>query len=138
MITRLADIEIYRQIQSGNLLPESAFRVYQALFINGPLTGKALNRLLGSDSAHKRLSELRVLGVVSREHVGATVVWDVTDKLPTRPTKAASAPEGRPTDHDIQKAVDALRDLWKVGKACGIPSSEPLVRVARWLAQGAS
>lgn len=145
---RQTSIDAYNNIKANGLLSEMRFRVYEALFINGPLTGKELDKMLGTDSAHKRLSELKALGCiddsgeltrtckVSGERV---IEWDVTDRLPVRQASNSGKSSGseRPTQADLGKAVDDLRELWKVGAAAGVPPSEALARVALWLAHGA-
>lgn len=146
MTIRQTSIDVYTKIKSEGLLSRMRWLAYEALYLNGPLTGKELDQLLGTDSAHKRLSELKTLGVIddSGERIRAcrisgenVIEWDVTTNLPI---KGESAPKGtgdRPTDSDIDKAVADLRELWQLGQAAGLAPSPSLVNVARWLARGA-
>lgn len=96
-MTRRTSADVYRQIQDEGLLSRSRFRVYKALHEHGPLTGKELNDLLDSDSAHKRLSELRDLGAAVEGDVREcrisgrrSIEWTLTGDLP-----ATSIQEGR-------------------------------------------
>lgn len=147
MAIRQTSIDVYTKIKAEGLLSRMRWRVYEALYLNGPLTGKELDQLLGTDSAHKRLSELKALGVIadSGESVrpcrvsGENVIeWDVTANLPVKTEAAAKVPDGeRPVDNDLAQAVADLRTLWQIGQAVGVAPSPALVKVAKWLARGA-
>lgn len=143
---RQTSIDVYTKIKAEGLLSRMRWRVYEALYLNGPLTGKELDQLLGTDSAHKRLSELKALGVIedSGEKVRAcrvsgenVIEWDVTSNLPVKVESAKASIGDRPSDSDIDKAVADLRELWQVGQAAGLTPSPSLVNVAWWLARGA-
>ena len=47
-----------------NDLPGARQKVFRHLFRNGPCTGRELNDAMGSQSAHKRLSELERQGLI--------------------------------------------------------------------------
>lgn len=70
------------------------FRVYDLIFRDGPLTQREIDVRLGTDSGHKRVSELVERGVVRA--VGErpcsvsgqlAVEWEVTDALPVEPQR---------------------------------------------------
>jgi hypothetical protein len=82
-------------------------KVYNELFVYGPLPGRQLNERLStipdnSASFHKRLSELKRWGVV--QEVGErrderarmmNIPWDVTDAMPIAPvTRRKKTPAG--------------------------------------------
>ncbi len=145
-MTRQTSIDVYHRIKADGLLSRMRWNVYDILFREGPLTGKELDKKMGTDSAHKRLSELKVLGVIadSAEKVrecsvsGEMVVeWDVTANLPDKPNTPPKAASPRPSVGDLNKAVEDLRELWRVAQAAGYKPSETLGKVGAWLANGA-
>lgn len=93
---RQTSLQAYNEIQANGLLSHMRWVVYDCLFRHGPLTAHELDKYLAKPgetktSYHKRLSELRDMGVVAE--VGerpcsitnmTAVLWDVTDKLPMR------------------------------------------------------
>lgn len=145
-MVRQTSIDVYHRIKAEGLLSKMRWEVYDVLFREGPLTGKELDRKLGTDSAHKRLSELKQLGVIadSGEKVrpctvsGELVVeWDVTAALPEKATTPPKQSSPRPSSGELSKAVEDLRELWRVAQAAGYRPSEALGRVGAWLANGA-
>jgi hypothetical protein len=130
--------DAFQRIRDEGLLSERQFLVFQAIFTAGSATGKQLRASLSYASAHKRLSELRALGVVEASSGSSAAEWRVTGRLPSgRVPKKRRARGERPSQADLYRAVDALRQLWRVGVAVGLDSSAPLARVGAWLAQGA-
>lgn len=125
---RRTSLEAYRIITGRGLLSPARDRVYRWLFDNGPATGSELNEALGEgdDKAgrrmgtgyHKRLSELKDLGVVYevRERrcrvTGRTAIaWDVTEIIP-RTRAARRVPNPRPTPVMIAEALRVF-DFWE-------------------------
>lgn len=97
---RSTSVEVYHQIVENGLLTHQKALVYKHLYHHGPLTGRELTKALAepgetATSYHKRLSELRDLGVVKECPVrecavsgNAALTWDVTDALPTKVQRA--------------------------------------------------
>lgn len=93
---RQTSVDVYHQIVEEGLLTHQKALVYVHLFKHGPLTGRELTKAIAAPgetatSYHKRLSELRDLGVVKecpeRECAvsgNVALTWDVTDALPTK------------------------------------------------------
>ena len=86
--------QAYREIEANGLLSRMRFRVYDLLFRDGPLTQREVDVRLGTDSGHKRVSELverRVVRAVGERSCSVSgqlaVEWDVTDGLPVEPQK---------------------------------------------------
>lgn len=102
-MTRQTSVETYRLIESDGLLSKRRFEVYSILFNSGPLTAHEIVAtarkqypLANQTGFNARLSELEKLGVV--ETVGEknnpvsghkNLLWDVTDKLPSKLEKPA-------------------------------------------------
>lgn len=94
MTVRRTSWECYRQIRDEGWLSKSRMIVYEWLYHNGPATAREAERGLNSIDAHKRLPELRDLGVVVevRERLcsvtGREVIeWDVIEGLPVKPDR---------------------------------------------------
>lgn len=102
---RITSLEAYNAIKERKLLSAKRFEVYECLYQHGPLTahevvalGRKANPLANQTSWNARLSELEALGVVRT--VGeklnpvsnvSNLLWDVTDKLPSKFVKPESA-----------------------------------------------
>jgi len=61
---RSTSLTAYQQIKAERLLPRMQFQVYKVLHKRGPMTGNELNHVIFHFSAHRRLSELKRLGVI--------------------------------------------------------------------------
>lgn len=89
---RMTSKQAYRQIKAEGLLGRMQFKVYRTLHKRGPMTGNELNHRLLCMSAHKRLSELKRLGVIEelcvrkdRYSGRSALVWRVVrDVVPKR------------------------------------------------------
>ena len=150
MYPRQTSIEAYRAIRDGGLLSEQRFRVYEYLFNYGPMTGNEINEALTdpdcvSPSYHKRLSELKDLGVVretGERHCKVTgrnaIAWDVTDRLP-KPKPARTGIPARdskpvhPTAADLSEAARIIGHWRNLAILRGEPGSESLDRVLAWI-----
>lgn len=96
---RNTSIQAYNHIKEDGLLSKMRMRVYETLYLHGPLTGRELNFRMAvpgeaSASFHKRLSELEDLGVVetvgtrpATQDTEAAILWDATDRLPQKPVR---------------------------------------------------
>ena len=83
----------FAHIKNSGLLSRMRWAVYEHLFKHGPLTGTELNeqmREFGRGHCHKRLSELKRVGVVREVEKRACSItgrvvyaWDVTSSIPS-------------------------------------------------------
>lgn len=139
MTARRTSREAYHEIADRGLLSAARWKVYNWLYHDGPLTGSELNgRALdsGTPGLHKRLSELKDLGVVCevRERkckvTGRTAIeWDVTEHLP----KTAGKRYHRPTPAEISRALEIV-DYWKrLATMRGAPEDPEVEKVLAWL-----
>jgi len=102
----------YQQIQERGLLSRMRFKAYEIVAQHGPLTQRQVDVHFGSDSGHKRISELVERGVVRSVGEGTcpisgmqALLWDLTDQMPVEPaTPAAPALTGR------AKAIREIRE----------------------------
>jgi hypothetical protein len=102
---RQTSLDAFNAIKEKKLLSAKRFEVYECLFKHGPLTahevvafGKRNNPLANQTSWNARLSELEALGVVRTvgEKVNpvsnvANLLWDVTDRLPSKFVRTETA-----------------------------------------------
>ena len=109
------------------MLNDTRFRVYDALFRHGPLTGGELFRVgvkngywLGSKikgSICARLTELRQQGVTEEQGVQRcsytgkkAIVWDVTDRLPIKLDKNRK-PSNKKIIEDLKTEIRRLKKV---------------------------
>ena len=102
-------------------LPGSRQRVFRHLFRHGPSTGRELNEAMGSQSAHKRLSELERQGLIidsgtrqCRVSGHDSHAWAVIGDGPLLDVIAAggvsSLPKAaQPTRRELQDEIERLR-----------------------------
>lgn len=76
-MTKATSIEAYMSILESGLLGKQCRTVAKALATSGPLSGREVDELLQSTSAHKRLSDLGKMGVAK---VVSSYVDNVTKK----------------------------------------------------------
>lgn len=93
---RQTSVRAYNEIKRSGALSRMRWRVYRTVYHHGPLTAHELDERLAQHgetktSYHKRLSELLRVGVcrvVGERPCNITgriaMLWDVTDKLPTK------------------------------------------------------
>lgn len=96
---RQTSAEAFEQVKASGYISKVQKEVYDCLYQNGPLTAQEVWKLLRGDAGDNRIngitprfSELERLGVVNpvgERNCTVTnrncVVWDVTDKNPTKP-----------------------------------------------------
>lgn len=140
-IPRRTSAEAFDAIKSRGLLSSARQAVYQSLYHWGPATGSEINKwFVGSGNAtpgyHKRLSELRDLGVVYEvEERECTVTgrqaiaWDVTEHLPKTNGKRYQ----RPTPAEITKALDVFEHWGRLADLRGESVSAEVAGVLLWL-----
>lgn len=142
--TRETSAQAYATIRDNGLLSRIRWVAYDALYRHGPCTARELRQRAGgdpgaadfTDSYHKRLSELRDLGVAREvEERKCTVtgqqaiVWDVTAGLPE---KKAEEPEGVSAEYRRgfqdcrERAVEILRRTATMFDAPGIEEIKAL------------
>lgn len=132
----------YLQIKEEGLLSKMRLQVYEYLYFNGPATGTEINLdmrgIEGRDNYHKRLSELRDLGVV--KEVGKrkcrvtgrqAIEWDVTNELPEK-SKPRTV---KPRDEHLREALADMRRCWKEHIDTGTSLSSGTVATMRWIAE---
>jgi hypothetical protein len=121
MGTRQTSIDCFNQIKAQGLLSKRRFEVYEKLLTIAPCTASELQKSMdynnGGRDCMKRLSELRDLGTIyeKRERkcnvTGKVVIeWDLTDKLPIKPTKLITAKQQR-----VEDTINSLKELYKKG-----------------------
>jgi hypothetical protein len=87
---RQTSIDAYHRIESSGILSQRRWEAYRELFMNGPLTGKELERNTRTAGMWKRCSELERIGCVYNTGVRTCTVtgedaiaWDVNAFVPT-------------------------------------------------------
>lgn len=98
-MTRETSVEAYNTIRQNGLLSQRRWQVYDFVYQNGPCaardaTKSLMNQGLNSGSISTRFSELKEMGLlievgekVDDETKMRVILWDVTDKLPTKLSK---------------------------------------------------
>lgn len=115
--------EAYDAVMASEELGPTQKQAYRILFERGPLTGKELNALSGSDGFHKRLSELRDSGIVDEVEIRLCTVtgfkaytWDVNRNLPRdRIQYRRKYEEALTVISDLERKVLALEQQLKDG-----------------------
>lgn len=120
MGTRQTSINCYNQIEAQGLLSKLRLRTLNALLNSSPCTAGELQSYIEHNKiqvkhAWKLLSQLRDLGVVYEKSerkckiTGRLVIeWDLTDKLPIKPTKILTEKDKR-----VNEVIFLLREIWK-------------------------
>jgi hypothetical protein len=119
-MARQTSINCYNQIKAQGLLSKLRLATHYAMLYASPCTAGELQSYIDNNQikvkhAWKLLSQLRDLGVVYEKNerkcnvTGRVVIeWDLTDKLPIKPTKLINAKQQR-----VENALDAMRVLYK-------------------------
>jgi len=137
MGVRLTSQKAYKAIRDNGLLSRMRFRVYEQLHNHGPQTGSEVNYSLRCGSGHKRLSELKELGVV--EEIGTrpcritgenAIVWAVNDRLPKSLQTTAVR---RPTKKQLAQFLAEMRAVYRELQSQGKAFSPEFVAVMQWL-----
>ena len=141
---RTTSLKAYSQIKTEGLLSPIRERVYDFLFHNGPLTGTELNARLKSPVGitipgyHKRLSELRELGVV--REVGEricrvtgrnAIAWDVTETLPVPIAEAVACP--KPTKAENTEILKILEHWQRLADLRGESRSPAMAALMKYI-----
>jgi len=119
-ITRTTSIEAYRLIRDRGLLSRARLEVLEVLASCGPSTGAEIDERLreggGRGHGHKRLPELRRLGVVreagTRECSVSghrSIVWEATGRLPEEPDPVTSVKRREPEQMGLTLIPGARR-----------------------------
>ena len=120
-MTRETSIDCYEQIKAEGLLSKRRMEVYEMLFQHGAMTANEIVRKskkvypnTNASSFNARLSELKARGAIievgeKKDAVSGNncFVWDLTDKLPTKPNKRET-PKGK----RVGQALTALEALY--------------------------
>ena len=126
-MTRLTSIGTYNDIKANGLLSKRRWEVYDVLYNMGPMTANEMVRYFqgvypdrNSSGWNGRFSELERLGVVT--NIGTRIdeisgheciLWDVTDKLPTKPEKKPKRPSKKELIQKIEELGHAVPSKWK-------------------------
>ena len=115
---RQTSVAAWNSINQSGVLGSMQVRVYNILYLYGPLTGRQLNKIMASagdksPSFHKRLAELKRWGVIKETgciHIDEfthqkNILWDVTDRMPVEPIKK------KPMRTIINRATEALKKM---------------------------
>lgn len=115
-MTQPTSAQTYHSIVQSGELGEAQRKVLQALIDRGPMTGSELNDLLSTSSGHKRLSELKGMGVVREgaprpcKVTGREAIqWEVTGRAPT--PLSAKQQDRTPSRSELENAVKEIRAL---------------------------
>lgn len=120
MGARQTSIDCFNQIKAEGLLSKLRLSTYNAMLYSSPCTAGELQSYIDKNQikvkhAWKLLSQLRDLGVVYEKSerkcnvTGRVVIeWDLTDRLPIKPTKVINAKQQR-----VEATLNALRVLYK-------------------------
>jgi len=120
MGTRETSINCYNEIKAEGLLSKLRLRTLNAMLYSSPCTAGELQSYIDQNQIQvkhswKLLSQLRDLGVVYEKNerkcnvTGRVVIeWDLTDKLPIKPTTPSNTKKQR-----VEDALNALRSLCK-------------------------
>jgi len=99
-------------------------------------TGAELNQILGSSSAHKRLSELEAMGLIEQRRIrecsitGQRVtVWAAIDGATPRPIEKPKTP----TRSEMREGFNHFCELAKFARRRGFEFSPELIRFSREL-----
>lgn len=138
-MTKPTSVAAYQDIMDSRLLGDMQRRVVSALAREGSLTGRELNDALDSVSAHKRLSELKEMGVIKVRSLrkcritGREVeAWELTGSMPKK--LADSAPSvSRPTKEQLRKCLPALRRMYLALMREKDPAAADMKHLGRWV-----
>lgn len=120
MGTRATSINCYNQIKAEGLLSKLRLRTLNAMLYSAPCTAGELQSYIDKNGiqvkhAWKLLSQLRDLGVVyERQERKCNITdrlvieWDLTDKLPIKPTNTSNTKKQR-----VDDTINTLRLLCK-------------------------
>lgn len=100
-MTRSTSSNAYNILKESGKLESQQGKIYEALYINGPLTRSEVAAFIGykgyASNISTRLCELREMGLVkeSGEAVCSmtnltVILWEVTENLPIKPKKKIS------------------------------------------------
>ena len=104
--------DAYDHIKSSGQLKRRMTEAYVCFYNHGPMTGQELNKKMSGDGAWKlckplqRREVLREVGVKACSVTGrVATLWDVTNKMPTKPLPVGTKKTKK------QKIEDILKEL---------------------------
>jgi len=134
---RKISADIYHRIRDEGLLSRARFRIYECLYLHGPMTASECFAVLAKEvprlnwNTRTRFGELRDQGVVYevRERpcrvTGELVIeWGVTNRLPVPLRREAKTP----TRAEIAQAIEAIEKEYEDD-----PPPEVVERVLGWM-----
>ena len=129
--------QVYAQLMASDLLSPTQKKVAGTVAAQEDITGPELNKMLGHESAHKRLSELQMLGVIYRKRRRLCAVsgkmcnaWAVTGKMPVIPTKEENI---EPTLGELQRCVDPMRRCYLYLMTTKDPAAANVKKLTLWI-----
>ncbi len=131
MGTRATSINCYNQIKAEGLLSKLRLRTLNAMLYSSPCTAGELQNYIDKNGiqvkhAWKLLSQLRDLGVIYEKQERKcnitdrlVIEWDLTDKLPIKPTTTSNTKKQRVEDtlnafHSLCKKLSATKQDWQL------------------------
>lgn len=139
-MSKPTSLAAYQDIMESRLLGDMQRRVVSALGREGSLTGRELNDALDSVSAHKRLSELKAMGVIRVRTVrkcritGREVeAWELTGEMPSKPTDGPPQ-VSRPSTEQLRRCLPALRRMYLALTREKDPAAADMKHLGRWVA----
>ena len=134
-------IEAYWSILEDGTLGQMQREVATEIARHETLTGRELNDVLKSVSAHKRLSELEEMGVIYAKEVRACRItgreveaWAMTGKKAERHPSKKPATISKPTRAQLQRCLPSLRKLYLTMMSSKDPVAEDIKHLGQWIA----
>lgn len=140
---RATSVLAYNEIKDRGLLSHLRWKVYDCVFRLGPITSAEVDDQLKAPGQlrpgfHKRLSELRSLGVVRetgdrrcRVTGRRAVQWIATGRLPESNEDPPPAP--RPTAAEFGEAGRIIRYWQRSARLAGEPESPEIAKLLDWI-----
>jgi hypothetical protein len=138
-------IEAYWDIIEDGTLGQMQREAATEIARHESLTGRELDDVLKSMSAHKRLSELEAMGVIRVKEVRACRItgreveaWEMTGKKAEKPLGKKSTVAGRPTKAQLQRCLPSLRGLYLSLVSAKDPVASDIKQLGLWIAASTS
>lgn len=134
-------IEAYWEILEDGTLGMMQRQAATEIARHESLTGRELDDVLKSMSAHKRLSELEDMGVIYVKEVrpcritGRDVeAWAMTGKKAVKVANVKAAVVPKPTKTTLRRCLPALRRLYLDMMTSHKPDADAIEELGRWIA----
>lgn len=134
-MTRETSLEAYSHLVKNGLISHRHLLAWVTLQINGPLTGRELDKAAETVGLWKRLSELKALGLVREKGVRrcsiserSAIVWEHVAAQPSGPSKPYAKPAYYLAITATGLIISANRDRGATELVCRLKDAE-LVKV---------